>query len=129
MDHHHAHFDAPSESTRVFPLVQNESIVALALLCSSTFYFVCFDLLCVVAEWVAPQIIKFKSVVPTLLKILVEMPKESSTMSGGDDEMEQDIVVGAKPTYSIQMMMNAVLLLRYLVVESRIMCVSIVLTI
>ena len=32
---HHVQFDAVGESTRVFPIVQNESVVALTLLCSS----------------------------------------------------------------------------------------------
>lgn len=32
---HHVQFDALGESTRVFPIVQDESVVALTLLCSS----------------------------------------------------------------------------------------------
>lgn len=34
---HHVHFDAPAEGSKVFPQVQNESIVALTLLVSSIF--------------------------------------------------------------------------------------------
>jgi hypothetical protein len=38
IDHHvHLDFLAPAESTRVFPVVQNESLVALVLLVSSIF--------------------------------------------------------------------------------------------
>lgn len=74
-------------------------------------------------NWVAPQIIKFKSVIPTLLKILAEMPKvvvgKGTTTTKEEDEEDGVEIVGTKPTYSIQMMMNAVLLLRYLVSESK----------
>lgn len=53
------------------------------------------------------QIYKFKSVLPTLLQILSQKP----------DPKAEDPAIGAQttPTYSIQTMMNAVLLLQYLV--------------
>ena len=108
----HVQFDAPPGSTRVFPLVQNESIVALTLLCSSTtviYHDIC--LFFIVNSSTIGQIYKFKSVLPTLFQILSEKP----------DPKAEDPAIGAQatPTYSIQTMMNSVLLLQYLVSFSK----------
>ena len=107
----HVQFDAPPGSTRVFPLVQNESIVALTLLCSSTAFYNDICLFFIVNSSTIGQIYKFKSVLPTLFQILSEKP----------DPKAEDPAIGAQatPTYSIQTMMNSVLLLQYLVSSSK----------
>ncbi|KAJ3301884.1 hypothetical protein HDV03_000251 [Kappamyces sp. JEL0829] len=98
---HHVQFDAPPETTRVFPLVQNESIVALTLLCS-------------LHRPTASKILKFSAVVPTLLSILSTPLQDAAAKV--DSSLED--MQAKKPIHSIQTMMNACLLLRYLVQEA-----------
>ncbi|KAJ3271114.1 hypothetical protein HDV01_007051 [Terramyces sp. JEL0728] len=87
---HHVHFDAAPEASKVFPMVQNESLVALTILCS-------MNATC------AQRIIRYtQSVTPTLVHIL------TSTETRDEDQSR---------IYPIETKMNVCLLLKYLAKE------------
>ncbi|KAJ2997127.1 hypothetical protein HDV02_005868 [Globomyces sp. JEL0801] len=84
------HFDAEPEAARVFPTIQNESIVALTLLCSMD------------PQGVA-RIIRHRAVISVLIRILSPSTSESTA----DDR-----------AYSIQMKTNVCLLLKFLLSDA-----------
>ncbi|KAJ3310231.1 Rap1 GTPase-GDP dissociation stimulator 1 [Boothiomyces sp. JEL0838] len=87
---HHVHFDAAPEASKVFPMVQNEALVAITILCS-------------ISPPCAQRITRYsQSVTPTLEQIL------ASTETKEEDESR---------IYPIETKMNVCLLLRYLAKE------------
>eukprot|EP00842_Homolaphlyctis_polyrhiza_P000667 jgi/Hompol1/1600/HPOL_004796-RA len=113
LEEHHVHFDAQPSEKQVFPMVQNEGLVALTLLCSMD-------------QTAASRIVRYtSSLTPTLINILKS--GVSAFSSGSIDRITQisqpgRTSTGASPrgsitdeyVYTIQTKTNVCLLLRTL---------------
>jgi hypothetical protein len=90
---HEVHFDAPASTAQVFPLVQNEGIIALALLCASNLF------LKLVNAQVIARITKYStSLIPTFVTIL-------------NYKLQNDEI----PIYTVEAKTNVLTLLKLLV--------------
>ncbi|KAH6578663.1 hypothetical protein BASA61_000128 [Batrachochytrium salamandrivorans] len=104
---HHVHFDALPIEGQVFPLVQNEGLVALTLICS-------------LYPAATSKIVRFyASLTPTLFHILKsDVPCLNVSSSSLDESVLQSTdrlsALGDQPTYSLQTKINVCLLLRTL---------------
>nr|KAJ3419462.1 hypothetical protein HK105_006932 [Polyrhizophydium stewartii] len=109
-DEHHVHFDALPSETQVFPLVQNEGLVSLTLICT-------------LSPPATSKIVRYySSLAPTLLTILrsgVPELQDDAQASASPSVLTKErgartSIVGEQLTYSIQTKINVCLFLKTL---------------